>query len=489
MNLRPSVALWRHQDDMSSTVAGRDLTLALAGCGVGKTLAALVAAQKAGARRTLILTIKPGIEVWGDEIADKLDIDGEVLLLNKGTVKDKRVALERQWDDSIYTRRGLIVVTNYESARQLDLGDFRWHYAVADESHRLKSHGSKQSETLAIQLQDVPHKLAMTGTAWEDRPTDVWGQVRWLEPKKNKNGNGWGTQRFGSWSSFFEEYVVYRTVDNIKIPVRYKNLDQLQGMLADIFYYIDRDAVLDLPPVQHIERRVTLEKSHMKAYKELERELALTLGPDEVTAENPLVLNLKLHQIAGGFYQPDGEDDVRELRDGDAKLNALLGIAEEIGDEPFVIFTRFREDVSRIAAGLKTLGISTKVLVGGRDQHRAWKAGESQALIANIQAGSASVNLTRAAYAVFYSTGYSNTDYTQALYRIDRPGQTRPVTIFHIIARDTVDEDIRTALKSKDETASKLLGEFTGDQVHIQQRRRPTDTQGVGHTRVRRLLR
>lgn len=457
MNLKPSVQLWAHQETMREQMLNKPKALMLAGCGVGKTLASLALVDSTQAYRVLVITVKPAIRsVWEEEIAT-YTTGAEVLVLDKGTTKDKAGTLE------VVYRIGngaLIVVVNYETARMLPLDDYDWDMVILDESHKVKAHNSQTSIELTRMLKHVPRRVLMTGTAWDDRPTDVFGQIRFLTPVKR--GRVWASTVLGTWSEFFEQFVIYREVDNIKIPIRYKNLDALADLIASYLIYVNRDEVLSLPPVQHINRRVTLSSKHMKAYQELKKELVLTLGGDEMTVDNQMVLALRLHQMTGGYYQPDSKQYTVELPDAKAKVEALTGIVEELGNEPFVVFTRFKDDVDRVRSALVNMGITCKVLIGGRDEHLEWRRGDGQALIVNIQAGGTGINLTRAAYAIYYSVGYSNTDYQQSLARIDRPGQKRKVTIFHIIARGTIDETIREMLDKKDDRASELLDEARG---------------------------
>lgn len=453
IRIRSDIKLWQHQEEMADFMVSHPKTLLLASCGTGKTLAALRYLEQINAYRALVVTVKPALRsVWEEEV-ERFTTGAQTIVLDKGSSGDKAEHLMREYLSG--GSNTLIFVVNYETAKLLPLDQYDWDVVVLDECHKIKSHNSAVSEALTRMLQAVPRKVAMTGTAWHDRPTDVYSQERFLNPVKR--GRVWASETFGSWSEFFEGHVIYRMLDHIKIPTGYKNLSNIADKLAPVFLRINRDDVLTLPPVQHIVRHVELSRKHMAAYKELRKELVLSLGGGELTVDNQMVLALRLHQITGGYYQPDERTETVELEDGRAKVEMLQGIADELGNEPFVVFTRFKEDVERVRAALKQLDITSRVLVGGRDEHRAWRQGEGQALVANIQAGNAGINLTRASYAIFYSTGYSNTDYTQAKYRIDRPGQTKPVTFFHIVARGTIDEDIRAVLGDKDERADELL--------------------------------
>lgn len=74
-----------------------------------------------------------------------------------------------------------------------------------------------------------------------------------------------------------------------------------------------------------------------------------------------------------------------------------------------------------------------------------------------IQAGGIGIDATRAAIAVFYSVSYSYANYEQAKKRVHRPGQTRPVRMYSLLATESVDEDIHAALTNKRDLAEYVI--------------------------------
>ena len=64
---------------------------------------------------------------------------------------------------------------------------------------------------------------------------------------------------------------------------------------------------------------------------------------------------------------------------------------------------------------------------------------------------------------VYYSNGYDLEKRTQSEARIDRIGQTKPMTYIDLIAEDTVDERIVKALVKKINIASEVMGEELKD--------------------------
>ena len=77
-----------------------------------------------------------------------------------------------------------------------------------------------------------------------------------------------------------------------------------------------------------------------------------------------------------------------------------------------------------------------------------------------ISAGGVGVDLTRARYSIFYSLSFSLGEYDQALARVHRPGQTRPVEHIHLVARNTVDVKIMRALESARRSSQAILAEI-----------------------------
>jgi SNF2 family DNA or RNA helicase len=446
--------LWAHQRQMAdfahTTLARDGFCWWIAGCAVGKTLSALTVASEGGYRRTLVLTKKTIIDqAWGGAIRNHTDGFVYVPLL-KGSSRDKAKLL-RQYAGV----NDLVVVVNYETAVLLipELNAMRFDLVVADESHRLKSHNSKQSVALTRRL-NIPHKLAMTGTPFHDRPTDAYGQVRWLDGGRAA-GSSWASKLLGTWTSFFEKYVEYRTVDNIKIPIRYKNLDQLQQVIAPFSIELDSEKVLTLPPEQDIDRWVEWTPELKRVYREVEKDMIAQYGGDTMVADNVLTASLRLHQLTGGYFTGDRGS----VYVATPKIDAVLDLMEEIGGEPVVIFTAFASDVHGLEAALVKEGYKVKKLVGGTYQHLEFQQGDGDVILVNLAAGNAGIELTRARYAIYYSIGHSRTDYDQSRYRIRRPGSdvTKPVVYYHLMLPRSVDVAMHRAMQRKEDIVKVLM--------------------------------
>ncbi len=470
--------LWSHQvamKDYALKCFGEyGYVLWIAGMAVGKTLTTLAVREEIEAKLTLILTTKAALEgTWPSEVmkhtegVDVLALTEYMTVKNKRrkvTVSDKgRLMLEACRNAS----KPLVVCLNYDSARGLgaEIAACKFNLVVADECHKLKNPTSKTLKVLAKACLDVPAKIGMTGTAFNDKPIDVFGQVAFLSPDFYR-GNVMSTV-LGRYGDFFDAYVNYYVKNNIKIPVKqpnrvptYKNIDNLQQLLNTFTYYVDTEKVLDLPPTMYLRRTVEPTKKFLEAYKSMRDDMVVQLGDKMASADNILTLALRLAQMAGGYATPyhiDAKGDyvstgeLIEMPDGNSKLLGLLDIMDELGGEPVVIFTRFTSDLNRIKSTLEGLEYEVLELSGRIHQHVEFQAGKGQVLVANMSAGSAGITLTRSRIVVDYSLGYSRSDYDQSRYRVRRPDsdKTKPVVYYQLVVAGTIDELILDGLQAK----------------------------------------
>lgn len=360
-----------------------------------------------------------------------------------------------------------VITMNYEAFDQevmrSAVSKIRWDLVVLDESHRIKAVTGVRSKFFGKLGRNIPHRLILTGTPNADKPIDVWGQFRFLDPSI-----------FGNYGEFKRRYCHLRLMPNgqggyFEKIEGYKNLDDLASRMSSVAFRVTSD-VLDLPDQHDVIRRVRLGNEAQRIYTRMEKDaLAAVEEENDVIASNVLTKYLRLQEITSGYLRSDEESDGgthRAIRRFDtSKADATIEIIEDIGDaEPVAIFYRFTEDASLLTEKLKDTR-ATFELSGRLNELQRWKDhanGECQGyccrvanlprggvLLVQIAAGSEGIDLTAARYCIYYSTDFSLSHYEQSRKRIHRPGQTRPVTYYHIQAEGTVDEYIWNALSNK----------------------------------------
>lgn len=395
------------------------------------------------------------------------------------------------------------VVVNYECFANEPWGD--WIPArpidtlVLDEIHRIKSYRLRTtlkrrtiSGALAQWVNFTKRRIGLTGTPIPQSPLDVYGIFRALDP------GIFG----GSWTAFKNHY----SVPNPNLPemiVGYKNVAELAGKFFSITYRPEID--LDLPGVTDMTFEFDLESKARKIYNSLDEHLwadlsaytgkqsateewdalqtelagMLDSGAEQddiieilerldqaasgkdvstVTPANVMVRLLRLQQLTGGTVIDDDGDRVRVST---AKAESLEEALEYVGctratethePEPVIVFCRFRSDLDATREIAEKNGLRYAEVSGRRHDGLTRDAEmnpDADIVAVQIQSGGTGVDLTRSRVMIWYSLGYSMSDYDQARKRLDRPGQTRPVLSIHLLARDTADMDVYVALDGR----------------------------------------
>lgn len=345
--------------------------------------------------------------------------------------------------------KAIVLIANYELGRTANFSHWAlqedWDLVVLDESHKVKAPGGTTSKFVGELGRKAKYRLALTGTPMPHSPFDVYGQYRFLDP------GIFGT----NFAGFRNRYAQMGGYGGYEVT-SYRNEDELNKRFYSIANRVTKD-VLDLPEVMHVERITRLAPEAEAVYKKIERQFYAEIAEDKrITVANVLVKLLRLSQISNGHVISD-EGEV--IGFDSAKQNLFAEILDELPErEPVVVFTRFHEDLNQIRNATIAAGRTYSELSGRTKQVERWQAGETDVLGAQIQSGGVGIDLTRARYAVYWSTGLSLGDYEQSLARVHRPGQSQSVVYVHMICANTVDEKIYAALAAKKDVVEYVLG-------------------------------
>jgi len=436
--------MWSHQQEGVDYAENRRSCIFHVGMGGGKTRTALEALKKAGHKKVLVCCPKAVIEAW-EKQAGLWAKEYDVLLLNKGTAKKKAEMLK----SALGVHKGLIVVINYESAWRCDLIEKTpWDCLVYDEVHRLKSPSGKASRWAARMGKKNPEtqRYGLSGTLLPNTILDAYGVYRAMESPE--------CQTFGNSNTLFRRRYA---IENPHVPgmvIDYANTEDFSKRIAETTFYRKSEDILDLPPIMHQEVIVPMTPAEARLYKEIESDCCAVLEEGQVTPQNVLVQLIRLLEVCGGYIHYDGEKNASEISSPCSKVNAISDLLLDLPkDEPVVVFCRFRAELAGIKKACEKMGRTTSELSGSMNQLADWQAGKTSVLVANTQSGGIGVDLTRAAYGVFYSLGHSLADYLQAIARLHRPGQEKRTHFYSLVSqageKNTVDHAVYDALRNK----------------------------------------
>lgn len=442
---------WKHQQQALDWCHQHTSSYLSMDMGSGKSRVFVDFAQEIEASLVLVITTKRGVmHVWPGQFYDWSSREIEVHPMEKGTVAKRILAAEAAIVRAKAGRGPIVIVANWEMLRskafEAWLKTHSWDAVALDESHKCKSHTGVGSKALARVSVAMNRMVMLSGTPMPHSPLDIFAQARVIAPEV-----------FGPRFHAFQSRIVvmggYRNPRTGKgtVPVEWINQDWLKEQLAlFMFQPAPEDVELNLPPTRHIQVPVTLEPRTRALYDAVEADIIVQLGTGEINPSNGLVKLLRLQQLASGIGASEDIDDwgtatQTTVQIGTAKQDAVQEIIEST-DQPIVVFCQFRAELDAIDAACEAAGENCAELSGRMDCLSAWKAGDARVLAVQIAAGSEALDFTRAHHCVFLSTGFNLGLYLQALKRCDRPGQTSPVTFYHISAIDTVDSRVYQAL-------------------------------------------
>lgn len=379
---------------------------------------------------------------WPDEIAKWPHLAHLRVSVITGTPKQRERALAKEAD---------IYCTNYDNLVWLRtaLGD-EWPFktVVADEFTRLKSYRIRQGGSRARALGQVAHThvsrfIGLTGTPAPNGVKDLWGQIWFLDQG----------QRLGRTFSAFEQRWFRKGYDGYSLVPFDHTQKEVEDVLRDICLtvqglQVDEPIVtpiyIDLPPMA---RRV---------YEEMEKELFALINDEEVEAANAAVRTQKCLQLANGaIYLEDGTWEPAH----DAKLDALDSIIEEANGAPVLVAYNFKHDLER----LKTRFKWGKVLDADPQTIRDWNAGKISLLFAHPASAGHGLNLADGGNILaFFGVSWNLEEHMQIIERIGpmrqkQAGHDRPVFIYPILARGTVDDMVMERLSTKRSVQDILL--------------------------------
>lgn len=449
--------LWQHQREAKEFARERRDVILHVGMGAGKTRTAIeiLLDELAGKpnMRVLVGCPKAVRAAWAKQF--KAWAPGiRVIILDKGTSKDKEKLVKAALADT----SPVVFVGNYETLwRMKSLEKMAWDVLIWDEAHRLKSPSGATSKWAAriASANPTAKRIALSGTLLAHSPLDAFGVYRAVESPE--------CPTFGKWWTPFKSMYAIENPNIRGMVVGYRNQDLFAKKLAETTFHRRSEDVLDLPPIMFEDIAVELGPKESRVYVEVEKEFCAVLDEGTITPANAMVSVLRLAQICGGFVRLDESEVVHQIEEHPAKRAALVEWMEDLdAAEPLVIFCRFRSDIDSALWACKQTGRSASELSGRIDSLAKWQAGETAVLVAQIQSGGIGIDLTRAKYGMFFSLGYSLSEYLQAVARLHRPGQTQTTRLYHLVATlahgaSTVDAHIYRALSERKEVIDELL--------------------------------
>ena len=410
-------------------------------CGLGKTGQSICVCELLNCFPVLIICPASVKYNWKKEWA-RWNPDRTVGVVDPRLSKRKRESLPNPWECDV-------TVINFDllSGGRTERGDLKprfkelmkrmWQGCVIDEIHFLKNERAIRSRMAKRICKTIPNVWGLTGTLTQNRPADLIGPYTVLRRF---------TEMFNNSLAFKFRYCdAKKTVFGFDWSGA-SNLEELHELLRMGGYIRrdKRDVLKELPPL--VSEYVDVPLSNASEYSEAEENLIKYLnesGQEErvdsaLNAEFLVQLNILRQLCIEGKL-----DFIRKyVKDWlDANENDSL-----------VIFGVHKEPLALLAEEFKCPVIQGGVTPAKRQEIvEGFIARKYRVLVCNIQAAGTGMDGLQQASSNMFFVEYPDryTDIEQTVSRLERMGQTMPVTVTYLMASGTVDEDYRDMLNDK----------------------------------------
>ena len=356
---------------------------------------------------------------------------------------------------SVYRGRGRqlepeaeLTLTSYAILR-LDielLARERWNVVVLDEAQAIKNPDSQVARA-AYRLR-AGCRIALSGTPVENRLEELWSLAHFTNPGV-----------LGGRASFRDRYAQPIAAGQPEAAARLR-----RRIRPFVLRRLKRQVAMELPPRTEVVMHCELDEKERAVYEAVRlatRKQVLAQLESGGSVLGALEALLRLRQAACHCDLVPGQQG-----QGSAKVDRLLGALEQIvaAGHKALVFSQWTSLLDRVEPHLGAAALGFCRLDGStRDRARVVQRFQDSAgppvMLLSLKAGGTGLNLTAADHVFLLDPWWNPAVEEQAADRAHRIGQDRPVMVYRLVAKDTVEERILELQAKKKALADAALGE------------------------------
>jgi len=409
--------------------------------GLGKTISTLTAIEDlkynhfAVSKVLVIAPLRVCNSVWEQEaqkwehtkILDFVNLSGGKTNMIKGLAKDADVYL--------INRENVTALVEH-------LGkNWCFDMMVIDESSSFKSPSSKRFKALKKVITKINYTVLLTGTPSPNGYMDLWSQIYLLDMGA----------RLGMNITAYRNRYFNRDFMGYSYELRYGAVENIQSKIKDVVLSMSAEDYLDLPEVITTVQYQDMPRKLLDDYKKFKNSMVLSLkNEDKITAMSAGVLTNKLLQFCSGNMY-DENNKVHKIHT--LKIDMLKEILEDNPSETFLVAYNYKHELEDLQEHFKEVVVLDKKA----STVDKWNRGEIRMLLVHPASAGHGLNLQHGGNnIVWYGFTWSLELYQQLNARLNRQGQTKPVTITHLAVGD-VEKTLMQTLAKKDVSQADLL--------------------------------
>lgn len=411
--------------------------------GLGKSVITLTAIYELMLNRfevqkvLVIAPLRVARDTWPAEIEKWEHLEGLTYSVAIGTEAERLAALRRPAHLYLINRENVDWLITKSGI------PFDFDMVVIDELSSFKSHAAKRFKSLLKVRPTVKRMVGLTGTPSSNGLMDLWAEFRILDMG----------QRLGRYITHYRNNFFVPDKRNQQMVFSYKPRpgaeDAIYRLISDITISMKSADFLKMPECIINEVPVALSEKEWSVYQALKEDMVVDLKDEEIDAVNAAALSGKLLQMANGAVYNE-EKEVIHIHD--RKLDALEDLIEGSNGKPVLVAYWYNHYLQRIKNRFSVREIKTSQDI------KDWNNGDIPVAVIhpasaghglNIQFGGSTI--------IWFGLTWSLELYQQTNARLWRQGQKSTVVIHHIIAKDTIDEDVMKALRKKEKIQSAFI--------------------------------
>lgn len=314
--------------------------------------------------------------------------------------------------------------------------EFEGWFVVYDECHYIKNPTSQRGKAGIKLSQASTNFLLLSATPSSNGWEDTIAYMIMFGHYKNK------TQFLKQHAIYEDKFFGHR---RFKAVVDFTDKERLNELYQSFSIFLPKEECLDLPGIHH--EKITFKRSI--EYNMVEKDRVL-----EVDGELELFDTMQKLQHGLRFYANQKD-----------KLKYTEMLAEGT-EENIIIFYNFTTEKDELVKLMKKLKKKIYEVSGQRSEipeKGEWDELKNSVTIVQYQAGSAGIELQYANIVIIYTPTYSYQNHVQALGRAYRNGQTKKVTVYEYMTKNTIEEAVYAALERKEDFTEELFRKEIGE--------------------------
>ncbi len=369
------------------------------------------------------------------------------VLLVTGTAAERREKLQTCKDYHLLVTSYDLLKRDVESYRDLD-----FDCQILDEAQNIKNPTTKAAK--AVKAIKAQYRFALTGTPIENRLSELWSIFDFLMPGI-----------LGSYRSFRSKYEIPIVQKEDEITTK-----RLQRMVRPfLLRRLKTDVLKELPEKSETVIYSRLEGEQQDLYSANAQKLLESIkntAPQAMGTEKIKILAglTRLRQLCC-----DPHLLYEDYKGASAKLETCMEVVRTAisGGHKILLFSQFTSMLELIAARLKKEKIESHMLTGATSKEKraelvkAFHEDGVPVFLISLKAGGTGLNLTAASIVIHFDPWWNLAAQNQATDRAHRIGQDKEVTVYKLIAKNTIEEKIQKLQETKAQLSQKIMTEGT----------------------------